>query len=114
MSCPFHPRKPISRAGREGAQPSCIGEYLSKALDLQTCSSSEHEANHSLSSGVWQGLLPVTGGFAGMCGQRERGCRNQASNFLTFGSPPFFFLTLYMSAAAIKGASLCRHCALKV
>lgn len=91
MSCPFHPRKPISRAGREGAQPSCIGEYLSKALDLQTCSSSEHEANHSLSSGVWQGLLPVTGGFAGMCGQRERGCRNQASNFLTFGSPPFFF-----------------------
>lgn len=105
MSCPSHPRKPMSRAGREGAEPSRILKYLSKALDLQTCSSGGREANRSLSSGIWRGLQPATGGLAGMCGQREGCCRNQVSNFLTSGSPPFFFLTLYMSAAAVQGAS---------
>lgn len=106
MSCPSHPRKPMSRAGREGAEPSRILKYLSKALDLQTCSSGGREANRSLSSGIWRGLQPATGGLAGMCGQREGCCRNQVSNFLTSGSPlPLFFLTLYMSAAAVQGAS---------
>lgn len=37
----------MSRAGREGAEPSRILKYLSKALDLQTCSSGGREANRS-------------------------------------------------------------------
>lgn len=101
----------MSLAGREGAEPSRILKYLSKALDLQTCSSGGCEANRSLSSGIWRGLQPATGGLAGMCGQREGCCRNQVSNFLTSGSPPpfFFFNSLHVSCCRPRGIFLSRH-----
>lgn len=101
----------MSRAGREGAEPSRILKYLSKALDLQTCSSGGRKANRSLSSGIWRGLQPATGGVSGNVWAEGRLLSKSSVEFPDLRvSPPFFFFnSLHVSCCRPRGIFLSRH-----